>query len=600
MRTQPLHSPCIATESGRVRPDPTLLCLGCSLAPCFGKVYEDVAQLPGLSYDFVVVGGGTAGNVVANRLTENPDFTVLVWDDSLTASMFCISNEGVIDSIVPFFVTNLLQPNIYEWNYTTVPQPGLNGRNVGNPRAHILGGCSTHNEMGYTRGSAEDYNRFAAVTGDPGWSWDRLLPYFFKNEKWTPPVDQHDTRGQYNPAVHSTKGINSVSLSGSNWPIFSRHIIEATKQLPNDWSFNLDMNSGKPLGLGWIQTTIGGGMRSSSATSYLGPEFIHRKNLHVLLHAQVSKLADASRANGKLSFGGVQFLQAKATNEIILSAGSVGTPGILMHSGIGDQAALTALKIPTLLDLPSVGQNATDQPSVGLGWTVNSTQTLDSISQNSTRFDEAFAEWNRSHTGPLSAIGTTHMAWLRLAPEELGSNGFTDPSAGPDSPHIEVLFRPGGFGAPPGSHSIAVWIVALNPLSRGSVTINSSDPFESPVIDVGFLQSNIDVFTGREAIKKVLNFFKAPIWRDYIIAPIVDVENLTDDALDQFIRNSARRLSIWLALRRCPPKVHGASRLRIIDASVFPFVPSSHTQAGTYAIAERGADLVKKHLVKHA
>ncbi|KAJ7300526.1 pyranose dehydrogenase [Mycena albidolilacea] len=571
------------------------------LAPCFGKVYEDVSQLPGLSYDFVVVGGGTAGNVVENRLTENPDFTVLVLEAG-------VSNEGVIDSIVPFFVTNLLQPNIYEWNYTTVPQPGLNGRNVGNPRAHILGGCSTHNEMGYTRGSADDYDRFAAVTGDPGWSWDRLLPYFFKNEKWTPPVDQHDTRGQYNPAVHSTNGIDSVSLSGSNWPIFSRHIIEATKQLPNDWSFNLDMNSGKPLGLGWIQTTIGGGMRSSSATSYLGPEFIHRKNLHVLLHAQVSKLADASRANGKLSFGGVQFLQGgkfftgKAANEIILSAGSVGTPGILMHSGIGDQAALTALKTPTLLDLPSVGQNATDQPSVGLGWTVNSTQTLDSISQNSTRFDEAFAEWNRSHTGPFSAIGTTHMAWLRLAPEELGSNGFTDQSAGPDSPHIE----PGGFGAPPGSHSIAVWIVVLNPLSRGSVTINSSDPFESPVIDVGFLQSNIDVFTGREAIKKVLNFFKAPIWRDYIIAPIVDVENLTDDALDQFIRNSASAAFHLVGTAAMSAKgarygvvdsdlrVKGVSRLRIIDASVFPFVPSSHTQAGTYAIAERGADLVKK------
>jgi choline dehydrogenase len=187
---------------------------------------------------------------------------------------------------------------------------------------------------------------------------------------------------------------------------------------------------------------------------------------------------------------------------------------------------------------------------------------------------------------------------------------------------LHLLTQPGGFGAPPGSHSIAVWIVVLNPLSRktqlelnnqysflesgGSVTINSSDPFESPVIDVRFLQSNIDVFTGREAIKKVLNFFKAPIWRDYIIAPIVDVENLTDDALDQFIRNSASAAFHLVGTAAMSAKgaqygvvdpdlrVKGASRLRIIDASVFPFVPSSHTQAGTYAIAERGADLVKK------
>ncbi|KAF7368906.1 GMC oxidoreductase [Mycena venus] len=575
------------------------------LAPCFCKVYEDVAQLPGLSYDFVIVGGGTAGNVVANRLTENPDFSVLVLEAG-------VSNEGVTDSIVPGLVESLLQPNIYEWNYTTVPQPGLNGRNVGNLRAHILGGCSAHNGMVYTRGSADDYNRFATVTGDPGWSWDRLLPYFFKNEKWTPPVDHHDTQGQYNPAVHSTKGINSVSLSGSYWPIFSRHVIEATKQLPSDWPFNLDMNSGKPLGLGWLQSTIGGGMRSSSATSYLGPEFINRGNLHVLLHAQVSKLVDPSRANGTLSFGGVQFLQggklftARAANEIILSAGSVGTPGILLHSGIGDEVALTALKIPTLLDLPSVGKNATDQPTFGLGWTVNSNQTLDPVFQNATRFDEAFAEWNRSHTGPLSGIGTTHIAWLRLDPEELASNGFTDPSAGPDSPHIEVFLGPGDFGAPPGSHSIFAGIAVLNPLSRGSVTINSSDPFESPVIDVGFLQRDIDVFTGREAIKKVLNFFKAPIWRDYIIAPIVDVGNLTDDALDQFIRNSASSAAHLVGTAAMSTKdarygvvnpdlrVKGASGLRIIDASVFPFVPSAHTQAASYVIAERGADIVKK------
>ncbi|KAF7342997.1 GMC oxidoreductase [Mycena venus] len=559
------------------------------LAPCLCKVYEDVVQLPGLSYDFVIVGGGTAGNVVANRLTENPNFSVLVLEAG-------VSNEGVLDSIVPFFVVNLLQPSIYEWNYTTVPQPGLNGRNVEIPRAHMLGGCSSHNGMIYTRGSADDYNRFAAITGDPGWSWDRLLPYFFKNEKWTPPVDHHDTRGQFDPAVHSNKGINSVSLSAFNWPIFANHVIESTKELPDEWPFNLDMNSGKPLGLGWLQSTIGDGMRSSSATSYLGPEFIHRKNLHVLLNAQVSKLVESSHVNGKLTFGGVQFAQG---GTLFYSNGRKGDYSLRW-------SPLAGLGISSLLDIPSVGRNATDQPVFILGWTVNSTQTLDSLIQNTTLFNEAFAQWNRSHTGPFSAEGTTQLAFFRLDSQTLASNNFSDPSAGSDSPHIEVAFSPSNFGALPGSQAVSVGIIVLNPVSRGSVTINSSNPFDSPVIDVGFLTSDVDLFTGREAIAKVLKLFKAPTWQDYIIAPIGDLENSSDDELDEYIRNTTRSTNHLVGTAAMSAKdarygvvdpdlqVKGASRLRIIDASVFPFIVSGHTQAATYVIAERGADLVKE------
>ncbi|KAJ7818632.1 GMC oxidoreductase-domain-containing protein, partial [Mycena leptocephala] len=313
---------------------------------------------------------------------------------------------------------------------------------------------------------------------------------------------------------------------------------------------------------------------------------------------------------------GGSFFTVKATKEIILSAGSVGTPKILLHSGIGDEAALTAFKIPTLLDLPSVGQNATDQPIFGLSWTVNSTQTLDSVTQNETRFNEALdrlrtsrMRWNRSHTGPFSAGGTTHKGWLRLDPKTLASNNFTDPSAGPDSPHIGVTFTPGNFGAPPGSNAsnaLTAIIGVLNPVSRGSVIINSSNPFDSPVIDVDFLQSDIDVFTGREAIKKVLRLFEAPTWQDYIIAPIVDVENFSDDALDEFIRNSAGPSFHLVGTAAMSAKdarhgvvdpdllVKGTSRLRIIDASVFPYVPSANTQAPTSVVAERGADLVKE------
>ncbi|KAJ7653282.1 pyranose dehydrogenase [Mycena polygramma] len=580
------------------------------LAPCLCKpeVYEDVADLPGLSYDFVIVGGGTAGNVVANRLTENPKFSVLVLEAG-------VSNENVIDSIVPFLVEDLLaEPNIYEWNYTTVPQPGLNGRNIAIQRAHILGGCSAHNGMVYTRGSAEDYDRYAAVTGDEGWSWNRLLPYFFKNEKWTEPADHHDTRGQFNPAVHSTTGINSVSLAGFPWPIFSEHIIESTKELPDEWPFNLDMNSGRPLGLGWQQCTIGGGERSSSATSYLGPEFIHRENLHVLLHARVSKLVDSRQVDGKLTFGGVEFLQggnlftARTAKEIIMSAGSVGTPGVLLHSGIGDEAALTKLGITTVLDLPSVGRNATDQPVVQAGWFVNSTQTIESITQNATRVNEAFAEWNRSRTGPFTVQSLTHIGWLRMDAETLAAKNFSDPSAGPNSPHIEVPFGPSAFGpavVAGSGNGMSAGVVVLNPVSRGSVTINSSNPFDSPIIDVAFLQSDIDIFTLRQGIRKLLKFAQAPTWQDYILAPTVDLENLSDDALDQFIRNTAQSSDHLVGTAAMSAKnarygvvdpdllVKGAAGLRIIDASVLPFLPSAHTQAATYVIAERGADLVK-------
>ncbi|KAJ7228440.1 pyranose dehydrogenase [Mycena pura] len=570
------------------------------IAPCLCNIYENVADLPGLSYDFVIVGGGTAGNVVANRLTEDPKFSVLVLEAG-------VSNEGVTDSIVPFFVEDLLaEPNIYEWK---------------DLQAHILGGCSAHNGMVYTRGSAEDYDRFAAVTRDEGWSWNRLLPYFFKNEKWTEPVDHHDTRGQFDPSVHSTEGINAVSLAGFPWPVLSQHIIEGTKELPDEWRFNLDMNSGKPLGLGWLQSTIGGGERSTSATSYLGPEFIQRQNLHVLLHARVAKLVDSRHVDGKLTFGGVQFSQggvlftANAAKEIILSAGPVGTPAVLLHSGIGDKATLMGLGIPALLDLPSVGRNASDQPLIEAGWFVNSTQTVESITQNVTRFNEAFAEWNRSHTGPFSTQATTHIAWLRLDAETLASNNFTDPSAGPNSPHIEVPFGPSasvsevpsGPGAPASSdNGMSARMIILNPVSRGSVTINSSNPFDSPIIDVGFFQSDIDLFTARQAVHKLLKFMKAPTWQNYIIAPITNLENLSDNALDEFIRNTARSAFHLVGTAAMSAKdarygvtdpdllVKGAAGLRVIDASVMPFVPSAHTQAATYVIAERGADLVKE------
>ncbi|KAJ6452802.1 glucose dehydrogenase short protein [Mycena sanguinolenta] len=571
---------------------------------CVAKIYENVSDLPGLEYDFVIVGGGAAGNVVANRLTENPNFSVLVLEAG-------VSNKGVIESAVPFFAFDLLAgPNIYEWNYTTTPQIGTRNRVIPYQRAHILGGCTAHNGMVYTRGSAEDYNRYAAVTGDSGWSWDRLLPCFFKNEKWTEPADHSETRGHFNPAVHSIDGINSVSLSGFHWPIFENQVIQTTREFPEEFPFNLDFNSGQMLGVGWLQSTIGGGERSTSATSYLAPKFVQRKNLNVLLHAQVSRLVDPHKTEGGVTFGGVEFLQdgmlfsAKATKEIILSAGSVGTPTILMHSGIGDQKALTALGIPSILDLPSVGKNATDQLLFGLGWSVNSTQTMDSITQNATRFNEAFVQWNATHTGPFVNFPTTHIAWMRLDADSPIFENVTDPAAGPNTPHIEMAVGTGGSA--PNGNFITFNMVVLSPTSRGSITLQSTDPFVPPLIDLGLLTTDFDLFTARESIKRAYRFVQAPVWKDYIIAPTIDLLNMSTDALDEFIRNTVGAGAHLVSTAAMSARdasygvvnpdllVKGASGLSVIDASILPFVPSAHTQAAAYVVGERGADLVKE------
>ncbi|KAG2004437.1 aryl-alcohol oxidase [Coprinopsis cinerea AmutBmut pab1-1] len=218
-----------------------LALLVCLALPAFATIQDSITKFPKTDYDFVIVGGGQAGCVVANRLTENPRFNVLVIEAGP-------SHENVLNAQVPGFSLEL-RNTTYDYNYTSTPVPHLNNRVFSVTRGRILGGCSSHNGMFYTRGSSSDYDRWATVTGDPGWSWKKLFPYILKNERWVKPNRDVDITGMYDPKVHNTKGMTFVSLT--NFPDDSdAKIRQAADEIGGDFGWNVDYNSGDPLGVG--------------------------------------------------------------------------------------------------------------------------------------------------------------------------------------------------------------------------------------------------------------------------------------------------------------------------------------------------------------
>lgn len=573
-----------------------------------GRLYTDPSALPRKNYDYVIVGAGVGGGVVASRLSEDHTTKILLIEAG-------ISDEGIEAIQVPWLAQVLTPNTIVDWNFTTTPQIGLGNRSISYPRGRVLGGSSSVNGLIYTRGSADDYNRIAEVSGDSGWSWDALLPFIKKAEKLVPSADGHNTSGQVDPSAHGHSGPLGVSVL--NWPApTDSMVIQATKELP-EFPFVVDFNAGKPLGFGYSQSTISNGTRDSTATAYIHPSLSKYSNLDVLINSHVTKVLQTGIADCIPVFQGVQLARnassrlyaVTAAKEVILSAGSIGTPQILMLSGIGNSTKLSSLGIDPKVELPDVGQHLQDHTHLSDIWLTNASFSWDDIRRNATLAAQELAEWRNNRTGPYTDGFYSQIGWSRLPDNATIFQTHSDPSAGSNTPHfqLEIYDTFSATSAYPSEGRFLTIATALvTPAGRGTVTLASSDPFEDPLIDPAFLTSEFDLFVIREAARAGRRFASAASFSGLLLEPYGPFgQAQTDEELNAYARatagtayhpTSTARMSAWNATNGVVNPdltLKKARGLRIVDASVLPFVPSANTQASVYAIAERAAAIIK-------
>ncbi|KAE9387132.1 alcohol oxidase [Gymnopus androsaceus JB14] len=537
-----------------------LLALSSLVSLASGTLYESVEQLPTRNvsdyYDFIVVGGGAGGSAVANRLTEDPSTKVLL----LEAGSSDFDN---LDIEVPSFAPRLTGTQ-FDWNFTTLNQAGLNGRSIDYARGFVLGGSTAINIMAYCRGSKDDWDRWAKVTGDEGWSWESMQPYMRKIENPTPPADHRNTTGEFNPSIH---GVG-------------------------------DYNSGDTIGIGWTQATISNGQRVNAATAYLVP-VMSRSNLDIVVNTQATKILKTGSEDGKAVFRAVQFTDSvngplytlNASKEVILSAGAIKTPHLL----------------------PDVGQNLQDHPLTTISWTVNSTNTLDNGRTNATFAAELLQQWNDTRTGDLTLGPGNQLGWLRLPDNATIFRNTTDPSAGPTSAHYEYIatdsFVSFSEAFPSTGNFFTMFSNLVSPSSRGNISLNSTSPFAHPLIQPNMLSTEFDIFTMREAIKAVRRFMAAQAWSGWILEETSPSSAAQTDAeIEAYIRDTCFTVnhvtctvpmgkdgeaSSGSGALNSDLTVKGTVGLRVVDASAFPFIPAAHTQVPTYILAERASDIIK-------
>ncbi|MBB6309651.1 GMC family oxidoreductase [Xanthobacter tagetidis] len=524
------------------------------------------------TFDYVIVGAGSAGCVLANRLTKDPSVRVLLLEAG--------PKDNYIWLHVPIgYYFTFGNPRV-DWCFTTEPEPGLGGRQIKYPRGKVLGGCSSINAMVYIRGQAADYDRWRD-TGNPGWGWDEVLPYFKRSEDYSKGAN----------AFHGAGGELAVEPIGESWEIldaFEKACIETGLE-PTD-----DFNKGDSEGVGRFDLTRRNGLRWSTARAFLRPA-LERPNLKVLTGAHVQRLTfEGQRCTG------VEFRQegatfaAKAAGEVILSSGAVGSPQTLSCSGIGPAARLRDLGIPVVADLPGVGENLQDHVALRMLFKVKDTITLNQ--QAATLFGKAkmALQYALLRKGPLTIPPALVSAFTRSSPDQA-------------TPNVQFVAYPVSFDkvgdAPHPYPGFTASACLLNPFSRGHVRIASPDPMAAPKIQLNFLTDERDLDIAAGAMRAVRRAISGPALARFApqeMQPGVTAQ--TDDEL----KDAARRygMTIFHPVGTCRMgndanavvdarlRVHGIGGLRVVDASVMPTITSGNTNAPTIMIAEKAADMI--------
>ncbi len=524
-------------------------------------------------FDYIVIGAGTAGCVIASRLSENP------------ANRVCLVEAGGSNRHpfieIPAAVGAAIMSPKFGWGLSTVPQEHLYGRPVLLPRGRVIGGTGSINGMAYFRGPAKDFDDWAAA-GNPGWSYSDLLPYFLRSE--------HNPECAGSP-YHATGGPMGVSFPTSRNRLcdaFNASMASlGYEELP-------DFNVPDPNGYGYRQGTIWKGRRVSTATAYLKPAMT-RRNLEVLTMTRTRRvLLEGKRAVGVETQSAQGIKRLRAHKEVIVCAGTFHSPHVLLHSGIGDERDLESWGIARVHHLPAVGRNLRDHPAAPIAMETD----------DATSYGHSWKALPRN-----IAQGFRYLAMRRgpLASNLFETNAYIRTLPGSDRPDLQLVFQPARrnlrpFPIPLG-HGFAIVSVCLYPKSTGRVSLSGPDPLAEPLIDPKLGSDEDDLRTVLRGLKMARTIFAHDSFRPYRAREVLPGVAVSSD--EQWLEHIRRTLTTvhhpGSTCRMGPSgdnvvdhelKVHGVEQLRVADASIYPRLVGANTNASVVAIAEKASDMI--------